>query len=93
MKDAKTLARIVLGERLAACAKFIPVSSSYWWDDEIVEEDEVLLLLQTSKQNVRKLIAWMKKNHPYDTPEIVEIQMGKGNDAFFKWISEVTKGD
>lgn len=89
--EARKIAEKVLKEKLVACAKLIPISSSYWWKGKIVNDREILLLLQTAKGRVPKLIRRIKKSHSYEMPEIVEIEMKRGNNEFYKWISEVTK--
>jgi periplasmic divalent cation tolerance protein len=91
MEDARKIARVALENKSIACAKFLPVQSAYRWKGRIVEEDEVMVFFQTSKNHVPKLIEWIKENHTYEVPEITEIEMKRGNEEFFKWISEVTE--
>lgn len=90
-KEAEKISDEVLRKKLVACAKMIPINSSYWWKGKIENEKEILLLFQTSKKNVSNLIKHIKKIHSYEVPEIVEIEMKRGNEKFFKWISEVTR--
>ncbi|MEA2069320.1 MAG: divalent-cation tolerance protein CutA, partial [Verrucomicrobiota bacterium] len=48
--EAKRIARLVVGERLAACANLLgSIQSVYWWEGKVCEESEVALVLKTSK--------------------------------------------
>mgnify|MGYP002536728357 CR=1 FL=1 len=48
LESAKKIARIVVEERLAACANIMQgLSSIYHWEGEIVEDSECLLILKT----------------------------------------------
>ena len=61
--DAKSIAKILLTQRLAACINIVEkVQSIFSWHDEICEEKELLLMIKTIFQKslhcqLKKLIA------------------------------------
>lgn len=89
--EAKQLARIVVEERLAACANLLGrIESIYWWDGKICEENEVALVLKTSEVRKFELIERIKELHSYDTPCITCLPIADGNPDFLNWIATET---
>jgi len=91
-RDAATrLGRVVVEERLAACANVIPgVSSIYIWDDELREDEEVILILKTKENLVESLIERVKDLHEYECPCVVALPIVGGNQAFLNWVADET---
>jgi periplasmic divalent cation tolerance protein len=83
----------ILRCRLAACVQEIRIKSHYRWKGEICHEDEVLVLLKTRKELYPELEKKLLEIHPYDTPEILSVDVDKGSAAYLKWIDEQTSGD
>lgn len=89
---AVSLARLVVGERLAACANVLgPMTSVYWWDDKLNEEGEVALLLKTRAALVPALTERLRAAHPYDCPCVVALPLLGGNPDFLAWIAAETR--
>ena len=87
--EAKELARILVGEKLAACANIIDtVSSIYWWEGKIQDDTEGLLILKTRNDMVDTLIARTKQIHSYAVPEIIALPIIRGNQDYLNWIDE-----
>ena len=89
--EAKSLAKGIVTERLAACVQETVISSTYWWDGEVESADEFLLLCKTTKDRVEALTSWVLANHSYDTPEVVELPIEGGSDAYLAWITANTR--
>lgn len=90
--EALLLARILVEERLAACANVLgPVTSVYWWDGKVNEEPEVALIAKTRTDLVEAVIARVKQAHSYDCPCVVSLPIGAGNPAFLQWIAAETQ--
>ena len=51
-KDARKIARALVGQRLAACVSEIgvPVASTYRWKGRVESAKEILLLIKTNKK-------------------------------------------
>jgi len=90
-EEAVKISRVLLEERLIACANiFDPVTSLYWWKGEIRKDAEALLIAKTKESLVDQLIERVKALHSYECPCIVSFPLAKGNPDFLKWISEET---
>jgi periplasmic divalent cation tolerance protein len=90
-EEAEKISRVLLEERLIACANiFDPVTSLYWWKGEIRKDAEALLIAKTKESLVDQLIERVKALHSYECPCIVSFPLAKGNPDFLKWISEET---
>jgi periplasmic divalent cation tolerance protein len=89
---APELARTLVEGRLAACVNIVQkVRSIYYWKGKIEDDQEALLLFKTTSEKVDSLTKRLKELHPYDVPEIisVEIQKGEGNSDYLDWVGEV----
>ncbi|HDD69029.1 MAG TPA: divalent-cation tolerance protein CutA [Candidatus Korarchaeota archaeon] len=93
MESAKKIARLLVVERLAACASLIPgITSYYWWQEEVRAEEEVLILVKTSRAKFKDLELRLKEVHPYDIPEIVACSIKEISEDYLRWLlSEVDR--
>ena len=92
LDEAKTIAKTVVEERLAACVNVIEkVSSFYIWEGELQEDSEALLIIKTVGHNVDRLEKRVKELHSYDVPEFITLQVQEGSEEYFAWIDEVTR--
>ena len=89
-EDATDVINKILALKLAACMQTINIGSHYTWDGEICHEQEVLILFKTTWSLYDKLESKLKEIHPYDTPEIIAIDIKKGFKGYLNWIDEVT---
>lgn len=89
--EAEKIARIMVEEKLAACANILgPITSVYRWQGEVRQDSEVALLLKTVEGHVAKLIERVKAVHSYDCPCVVAWPLSAGNPAFLTWIGDET---
>src|SRR5690348_13922405 len=47
---AETISRVLLDQRLVACANFVEGKSLYWWQDKIEQASEVFVLYKTTRE-------------------------------------------
>jgi periplasmic divalent cation tolerance protein len=86
---ARKLVRVVLTARLAACGNLIPkLESHYWWEGKIDTSAEVLILFKTKVKALEALEQLILQHHPYDTPEIIALNLGRGTPRYLAWIEE-----
>jgi periplasmic divalent cation tolerance protein len=91
-QEAETIARTLVGERLAACANVLgAMRSFYWWDGEVQESGEVALVLKTRLDLVDAATQRIKALHSYDCPCVVALTIDGGNTDFIKWIVSETR--
>ncbi len=80
------IANKLVKKRLAACVNITPISSIYTWKGKIENQNEYLALFKTTKKNQSVLKKELKKLHPYDVPEIAEINVESINQPYMKWL-------
>jgi len=87
--DAEKMATALLEKRLIACAQIAgPVSSSYWWQGEIVFCEEYLLAMKSDESLYNELEQFVKKSHPYDTPEIIATVITHLSEDYRQWLKK-----
>ncbi|MCP5433297.1 MAG: divalent-cation tolerance protein CutA [Alphaproteobacteria bacterium] len=92
---ARDIGRIVVAERLAACANVIDgLASLYWWEGKVAEDREAALILKTRADRLPALTARVKALHPYTVPCVVALPIdeGQGNPDFLAWIRAEATG-
>ena len=92
INKSKELIDEILKSKLAGCANRTEVDSKFWWKGKIDEEKESLIIFKTREELVEKLFKKIKEVHPYEVPEIIEINIEKVDDKYLKWLKDVTKG-
>jgi len=89
-QSVTSIANKLVKKRLAACVNITMISSIYTWKGKIENQNEYLALLKTTKKNQLVLKKELKKLHPYDVPEIAEINVESVNQSYMKWLVDST---
>lgn len=90
--EAETIARTLVGERLAACANVLgAMQSFYWWNGEVQNGSEVALVLKTRRELADAATQRIKALHSYDCPCVVALDISGGNADFLNWIVRETR--
>ncbi|MGD1211428.1 MAG: divalent-cation tolerance protein CutA [Candidatus Acidiferrales bacterium] len=89
-REAKRIARALVGQRLAACANIlqVPVESLYRWKGKVKSARELLLIIKTSRLRFPALQKEVQRLHSYDVPEIIALPVASGARRYLAWISE-----
>jgi periplasmic divalent cation tolerance protein len=80
----------LLGKKLCACANIVKVHSLYTWQGKIEDSKEFLCIFKTTTHNSSRLAQEIITLHPYQVPEIVELEMKSINGDYLKWMENVT---
>jgi periplasmic divalent cation tolerance protein len=84
---AASLARALVGERLAACVNVVPgVRSFYRWEGDVQEDAEVLLIIKTQAARQEEVAARIKALHPYALPEVLVLPVVGGSVSYLDWV-------
>lgn len=85
--EAERLGRILVEERLAACATLMPGAESiYRWEGKLESDAETLLLLKTEAGRLDQLEARLHALHSYTTPEFLVLRVDSGSRAYLEWL-------
>jgi len=84
------IANQLVKKKLAACVNIMKISSVYSWKGKIENQPEYLALFKTTKKNQLVLKKELRKLHPYDIPEIAEINVDSINQSYLKWLVDST---
>ncbi|KFM20402.1 Divalent-cation tolerance protein CutA [Marine Group I thaumarchaeote SCGC AAA799-D07] len=85
------IANRLVEKKLAACVNIIKISSIYSWKKKVENQAEYLALFKTTKKNQLTLKKELRKLHPYDIPEIAEINVESINQPYLKWLVDSTR--
>ena len=87
--DAARVARVLVEERLVACANLLPGARSiYRWKAELRDEREVVVLMKSRKQDWTALLSRLHELHPCETPECIAVRVAAGAPRYMAWLDE-----
>jgi periplasmic divalent cation tolerance protein len=89
--DAETaarIARVLVDERLAACANLVAaVRSIYRWQGAIQDDAESLAIIKTTADRYPALATRIAELHPYEVPEIIALPLADGHPPYLAWLA------
>jgi periplasmic divalent cation tolerance protein len=91
--DKKSILKIsneLVKTKIVACVNITKISSIYTWQGKIENTSEYLALFKTTNKNKKILKEKIKSTHPYDIPEIAEIDVNSINKPYLDWIVNST---
>ena len=89
MESAKEIATYLIQQKYAACINIIPnVVSIYRWQDTIEHSEEIQLLIKTESVKFNIVCSEINRLHPYDTPEVIALNIQQGDAHYLNWIKE-----
>jgi len=89
-KSITKIANELVQNKIAACVNITKISSIYSWQGKIENASEYIALFKTTQKNKKSLKEKIKASHPYDVPEIAEINITSINKSYLKWLVEST---
>ena len=84
------IANKLVKKKLVACVNMTKISSVYTWKGKVQNQNEYLAFFKTTKKNQSTLKKELKKLHPYDVPELAEINVESINQPYMKWLVDST---
>jgi periplasmic divalent cation tolerance protein len=91
LKEALTIGRTLVENKLVACANILPkIQSIYRWKGKVVKGQEVLLILKTTDKQYWKLEQSVQRMHSYEVPEIIAVSIKRGFHQYLAWVVEET---
>jgi len=87
--DAERLGEGLVEGRLAACCTVIPMVHSFYYEDgQLKREHESLLLIKTVESRGQAVQDYVRANHSYEVPEVLQIAIESGSPAYIQWLAD-----
>jgi periplasmic divalent cation tolerance protein len=87
LEEAARMGRVLVEERLVACATMIPAAHSvYRWQGQIESSAETILLLKTESERLAALDLRIHELHSYQTPEFLVLPVDAGSRSYLAWL-------
>ena len=82
--SASKIAKEMILRKLCACVNIIKINSFYYWKEKIQYDNEYLCFFKTVSS--AKLKKELKKIHPYEIPEIIEVKIDTIDKEYLGWL-------
>ena len=89
-KSILKIANDLVKTKIIACVNISKIDSVYSWNGKIQNSSEYIAIFKTIRKNKIKLKKEITKTHPYDVPEIAEIDVTSINKSYLNWLIEST---
>ncbi len=88
---AERLGRLAVEAGHAACANIVPgLRSLFRWKGAVQDEPEVLILFKTTAAAFSALAELVRKEHPYEIPELIALPVADGLAPYLGWVRRAT---
>ena len=89
-KSITKIANELVKNKTSACVNISKISSIYSWEGKIENATEYLAIFKTTAKNKQLLKKKIQETHPYDVPEIAEVDVTSINKSYLKWLVDST---
>ena len=89
-KSILKIANVLVKNQTIACVNISKIDSVYSWNGKIQNLPEYIAIFKTVTKNKIKLKKKIAENHPYEVPEIAEIDVTSINKSYLNWLIEST---
>lgn len=72
----------------AACVQHSKINSVYKWDGQIQSSEEWKLQIKVQQSSLESILSTLRKNHPYDIPQIVH-WLAESTVEYVDWVESV----
>jgi periplasmic divalent cation tolerance protein len=89
---ADSIATSAVTGGLAACAQVGgPITSTYRWRGAVETAQEYVVQFKTAADRADALVAHVRREHPYEVPEVVVTPVTGGNPGYLAWVLAETR--
>ncbi|MGO8951336.1 MAG: divalent-cation tolerance protein CutA [Ktedonobacterales bacterium] len=90
-EGAQRIAEALVSPHLAACVQISgPITSVYWWKGTLERSTEWQCTVKARKEVYDQIEQVILALHPYETPEIIAVDISAGSSRYLEWISRET---
>ena len=87
VRQAQSIAAVLLRRRLVACVSWWPITSRYWWRGKLHTDREVLLSCKTIETKQAAVTRLILQLHRYTLP-VITIEKQKTTPAVMAWMKQ-----
>jgi periplasmic divalent cation tolerance protein len=87
-KEAETIAKLLLKDKLAFLVHINQVRSFYLWKGNLIEGKEFVLNIKTLEVNSKKVIKMINEEHSYEIPPIISIPVKETSVAYLNLMKD-----
>lgn len=84
--ESRHIAKILIDERLVACANIFPITSLYRWKGKVVDDSESVMIVKSVFDKYPIIESRIKELHSYEVPAIIRIDISMNQD-YLDWMS------
>ena len=91
--DKKSILKIaneLVQKKIVACVNISQINSIYSWKEKIENQSEYIAIFKTTLKNKNRVKKKIEETHPYEVPEIIEMDVVTVNKSYLNWIIEST---
>ena len=81
---------LIVAKKLCACISLTKVRSIYYWNNRLEDQEEFIVFFKTTKLRANSLKDEIRRLHPYDVPEILELKLDDVSRDYLSWLVQVT---
>jgi periplasmic divalent cation tolerance protein len=86
------IGRDLVEKKLVACSQILgPIQSIYQWKGNVEDANEWLLLMKSKASLYPVIEEEIRRQHPYELPEIIAIDIDKGLMGYIDWVIGETR--
>ena len=89
-KSISKISNDLIKNKIIACVNISKIDSIYSWNGKIQNLPEYVAIFKTTSKNKTKLKKIIAETHPYDVPEIAQIDVASINKSYLNWLIEST---
>ena len=88
LRQARRIARELVGQQLAACVHIAPIQSVYRWHGRMQQQREFQLSMQTSAARAAALQSALRALHPYELPALYVLAPAHADAPYARWVAQ-----
>ena len=81
---------LIMDKHLCACINVIKINSLYFWGGKLEVHNEYMAIFKSTRNRVSTLMHEIEKIHPYEVPEIVELETDRFSKEYLSWLNSST---
>jgi periplasmic divalent cation tolerance protein len=89
-EEAEMIASQLVEQCLAGCVQMFAIDSVYRWEGAVERAQEWMLLCKITSSDYEAVEAAIRSAHSYSTPEIIELGIERGAEAYLAWLQSAT---